>query len=345
MAFSIFKKNLIDAAAASDIQAILTLLNNKADVNMQNILGWTPLLISISKKNNQVAKLLLDFKADPNWQNSPVGTPLIIACVNRDDTNVNLLLEYQADPNITDKNGWTPLMVASQEGAFEIVSILIEKGANVNAQLPSGWTALHSAIEKGHYDIVKLLVLKGARVNSYNNSKEKTPLALAESKKDLAITTLLKQAGAKEEPINPPPFVLVKEKHKLNRVSPQKPNPSDSLGIKIFIFLNIALVILAGIYGIFSEIKKTNIYEAIRQNNLQTVRQIIQDDYDINKLDNFGETLLTRACSENKPEIVKLLLEKGADPNKKNGNGLTALQIARNVNNEEIIKILELYTK
>lgn len=76
MDFFNFKKDLIKAVSNSDIPTTLDLLNNKADVNIQNVPGWTPLLVAISKRDNQVAKLLLDFKADPNWQNSPAGTPL-----------------------------------------------------------------------------------------------------------------------------------------------------------------------------------------------------------------------------------------------------------------------------
>jgi ankyrin repeat protein len=57
----------------------------------------------------------------------------------------------------------------------------------------------------------------------------------------------------------------------------------------------------------------TRLMNAIRKNDLPTVRQLVQSGEDVNLLDEVGDAPLIIAAYEGFTEIVRLLLEAGAD--------------------------------
>jgi ankyrin repeat protein len=110
-----------------DILHIKLLLDNKANVNAQNIEGSTPLLISSALHSSEkqpfsrnAQKLLLEHGADPN-----------IACtiVYYHDTGRN------TKSAIPMANGVTPLHVAYMRSDDELVRMLINAGADQNAKI------------------------------------------------------------------------------------------------------------------------------------------------------------------------------------------------------------------
>lgn len=66
-------------------------------------------------------QLLLTYKADPNIQDIKGETPLVIAAKLKCIETVRLLLKEGADPRIKDKNGNSPLDVS---GEFHITKFL-----------------------------------------------------------------------------------------------------------------------------------------------------------------------------------------------------------------------------
>ena len=90
----------------SSLDSIKLLLENKADINLQDNDGWTALTVSLKYLNT----------------NSSLET-------------VKLLLKNGANVNIKNNKGRTPLMVASKyskEYSSEIVKLLIKYGAEVD---------------------------------------------------------------------------------------------------------------------------------------------------------------------------------------------------------------------
>ena len=74
---------------------------------------------------------LLAFKADVNILDSYGGTPLVAAALNGEDECIRVLLEAGANVNQLTTNGNTPLMKAALNGHAKCVRMLIVAGADV----------------------------------------------------------------------------------------------------------------------------------------------------------------------------------------------------------------------
>jgi len=85
----------------------------------------------------------------------------------------------------------------------------------------------------------------------------------------------------------------------------------------------------------------SDIVRAVRKNNLNQVKELISQGYDINLPDKNGDTALILAAYEGKTEILKLLLEAGADVTVLDpGMKATALHAAAYAGRTEAAKLL-----
>lgn len=73
--------------------------------------------------------------------------------------------------------------------------------------------------------------------------------------------------------------------------------------------------------------------DAILQEDMNAVRQMLRYGVDVNQIDEYGFTPLIETTIVNNLELTKLLLSQGADPNKQDVTGGTALQWAVENNN------------
>ncbi len=80
--------------------------------------------------------------------------------------------------------------------------------------------------------------------------------------------------------------------------------------------------------------------DAILQEEMDDIRQLIRYGDDVNQIDEYGFTPLIEAAIVDNIEISKLLLSQGADPNKQDVTGGTALQWAVENNNSKLCKLL-----
>jgi len=76
------------------------------------------------------AELFLKHKANPNIKDSSGKTPLHIACQKGFKEYAALLLEHGADVNPQDHKGDAPLHTANKFGWTELAQLLVEKGAD-----------------------------------------------------------------------------------------------------------------------------------------------------------------------------------------------------------------------
>ncbi len=94
----------------------------------------TPLMLSISKRQHNLAKILIEKGADINAKDSSGQTALFYA-INAGDARIaKLLIERGSEINASDANGRTPLLLAILKNRPGIAKLLIEKGADVNAR-------------------------------------------------------------------------------------------------------------------------------------------------------------------------------------------------------------------
>ncbi|WP_405206568.1 ankyrin repeat domain-containing protein [Aquimarina sp. LLG6339-5] len=84
-----------------------------------------------------------------------------------------------------------------------------------------------------------------------------------------------------------------------------------------------------------------DIHEAIISNNLEVVKQHIENGSDINKIENMsGSTPLLTAVTFNRPKIVVELLKANVDLSIKNNDGSTALHTAAFFGRIDMVKLL-----
>jgi|UniRef100_A0A6C0GZF5 ankyrin repeat protein len=144
-------------------QSILEILiNNKADINIKDSFGNTPLFIAIKQKNFKIIKYLLsNKKININITNDIGETALHIACNYEQESIVDLLLQNKdLDINLQDfQNKFTPIIYAIALNNFNIVNMLINQD-NINLLLQDnlGNTAVHhSIIEETSTEIKKII--------------------------------------------------------------------------------------------------------------------------------------------------------------------------------------------
>ena len=220
------KSDVADAAMRGDKSGVQTLLQQKADVNAQQIDGTSALHWAVQANDLQLTELLLRAGAKPAAANKAGATPLLLAAQNGSAAMIELLLTAGVDANASlTKTGDTALMLAARTGKADAVKVLLDHQAQVNAKETwGGTTALMWAAAERHPDVAKMLVEHGADVNtkSYfvpsasgrgfegttpvppkpNQPIEEfasgmlTPLMFAAREDDLASAKLLVKAGA-----------------------------------------------------------------------------------------------------------------------------------------------------
>ena len=191
---------LLYAARENCHACVDVLIKNKADINLPDPDGVSPLLVAIMNANWDLALQLLDAGADVNQWDIFGETPLFTAINGRNRADggrgtsidpmnkttgtqiVHLLLDRGANPNTqlffppanltgnTNTRGANPLIRAANNGDVEMVKLLLEKGADATIMTADRQTAIHAVIagrsqEKQAIELIGLLHKAGADVN------------------------------------------------------------------------------------------------------------------------------------------------------------------------------------
>lgn len=133
----------------------------------------TGLIMACIKGYFEVAKFLIENGAEVNIQNMFHEPALLFAVENNHLNIVKLLVENGAlvkkeDVWLSREPNHTILTCASRQGNLEIVKYLIEHGADINETSGWGSTAL---MESSSLEISKYLISQGADVNAINSDK------------------------------------------------------------------------------------------------------------------------------------------------------------------------------
>jgi ankyrin repeat protein len=196
-------ESALNAAIQNSEMKTIKALVEKADINLKDGLGNSPMYLAFQKKNETAFNLLLEKGADVNASGTSgkvTNQSLLYLVVTRErDDLIKTLLEKGANPNAADSSNATPLHeVCIGSGAkAETVKLLLEKGANPNTQENNGSTPLiyiatNSDVDSAtRVEIVKLLL--AAKADKTLKAKSgKTALAWAKEKGNNDIVGLLK---------------------------------------------------------------------------------------------------------------------------------------------------------
>ncbi|QCJ41258.1 hypothetical protein FAY30_04745 [Bacillus sp. S3] len=195
-------KQLLQAAKRGEADTISKLINNGANINVQDSKGRTALMNATYNNDVETAKILIKAGADVNIQDDMKNNPFLYAGAEGYIDILELTIKAGADPTITNRYGGTALIPASEHGYVDVIKVLLtQTDIDVNHVNNLGWTALLEAIilnngDKKQQQTVQLLIDHGANVNIPDNDHV-TSLQHAREKGFKEIEKILLKAGAK----------------------------------------------------------------------------------------------------------------------------------------------------
>jgi len=139
------------------------LLNRGADINLQNIHGYSAFMLAVKFNPSNTINTLQTFLnagANIELRDSEGNTSLQLAITDEKEDLIMFLIEIgEADINSQNNVGDTPLIVATYNGFFDTVQILLNKGANPDLQNRELQTPLHVALEYENGKIAERLAI------------------------------------------------------------------------------------------------------------------------------------------------------------------------------------------
>ncbi|KAF4970415.1 hypothetical protein FZEAL_10039 [Fusarium zealandicum] len=183
-----------DALESNDVEAVKQLIAAKADVNLRNWLGNTPLIVSATFQALEIMKVLLEQKEcrrQIDLQSHGGRTALHWAVARPLPESVGMLFEAGANPEKRDTSGMAPLHcfslsgISDQELAHEIVRFFSDKKADLDARDNYGFTPAFYAVKLNNVVALRALVEAGASLTTVSNYAENI-LHIAALKADVA---------------------------------------------------------------------------------------------------------------------------------------------------------------
>lgn len=114
---------LILACYRGNVEVAKFLMDNVKDINYKSQEGTALAGLSV-KYNKELVEYLLEKKADPNIADSTGSTPLFWAVKFGNKELIELLLKHKADKSKKDSMGMTPFEYALQTNNKEIINLL-----------------------------------------------------------------------------------------------------------------------------------------------------------------------------------------------------------------------------
>ena len=138
-------KNSKNFLNKKSLEEIKLLLQKGANANIQNNLGWTPLMLAAKNGQTEIAKILIAAGANVNWEKDGWSV-IIIGASNGDSEFVKTLIAAGANVDVKSSFGWTAIMSAAGNADPEVLQIIIAAGANLNTQAEDGINALINSV-------------------------------------------------------------------------------------------------------------------------------------------------------------------------------------------------------
>lgn len=292
------EEDLLQAAAAGNLEAVKAALAAGVDVNTSRRDGWTALHAAAERSRVEIVKQLIEAGANVNAQGFLGVTPLHWAAIRGPTEAVVALIQAGAVINVETIREHTPLGAAARAGNVEAARVLITAGADVNGG--EYMTPLALATKYARRDVIELLVERGANINDTRNP----PLHWAGAPE---VATALMNAGAN---------VNVRDKDGCTALH-------LTTGTWVPKAEAVKVLLEAGAHvNAKSKTGSTPLHEAVLQQHLDTVKVLIEAKAEVDARDENGNTPLSLAKEAGEP-FVEVLLAAGA-----RDDGLTELQRA-----------------
>jgi ankyrin repeat protein len=244
-------------------------------------------------------------------------TPLVFAARQDCLDCVKVLLDAGADVNQVTHYGWTPLLTATQNRHYKVGAYLLDHGANPNLKNNGGWSPLYLAtdnrnIESGdypvrkpdmdHLDFIKLLLAKNADVNVRVCGTASTATVCVgdstETRTNFTMQWLIEEGAT--------PFLRAAQSSDVELMKLLLAHGADP---KLATQHHVTpLAVASGIAWV-----EGVTFEWSREQNVETVKMLLDLGLDPNIHDEDGRTALHGAAHKGRNEIVQMLVDHGGD--------------------------------
>lgn len=324
---------LMVAAFYNQVNIAELLVQNNANIDLQNKAGHTAIFLACANRNEEMAKFLLENNANATIDSRDIDGTSTLQWVLAYEWNdvAKKMLDQNIDVNSFSKEtGRNVLLDALYSEAIseETISKIIEKGGNINYINPKdGENALMCACKRDNSNIAKKIVNKGGNVNSVSKSGT-TPLACASGGKSCSteLIIFLIENGAK-----------INSDLKYGRTPLIEAVSSNCIEKVKYLIENGASINQKseGFGGV------SPLTEALWETNFEIVKYLVENGADVNIQRNNGDTaLLVAVWNEKNLNSVNLLIQKGADVNKLNDDKQNPLLKAIQYNLYDIAVLL-----
>lgn len=160
-----YSSTLFSAINNNSLKEAELLIEQGAEIDLQNLQGNTPVSYAIIRNQMDIATLLIRKGANLELRNNNGGTPLLFAITKNQIKKAKLLMDNGANVNTSIENGSTLIAIAMIKKHTQIAKLLIHYGANFELANESGSTPLISSVKKRDIDYAKLLIKQGAKVS------------------------------------------------------------------------------------------------------------------------------------------------------------------------------------
>ncbi len=248
---------------------------------------------------------------------------LVQAVLDNNPEEVSALVKSGASLSSKSEEGMTILMIAAQKGYFEVLKLLVTHGADVNENpLFSGdETALKKALLYNHLDIAQYLKDHGADVDAADKSGNTILMLEVKYAARPDIIKWLIENGAdasrrNDDGLSALDFATERNDFSITKLLLDKGTEitNDNL----------------------SELNE-KLWEALKDNNLETAKLILKKITDINTVNNEGKSVLMCSIDLDNPGATDLLLRNKASIETENVNGNTCLSYAVFKNKDDVI--------
>ncbi|EAT37242.1 AAEL010748-PA [Aedes aegypti] len=277
------------AAAQGHVKLCTLLIENKLDVNVQNVHNQTALHKAAYNGYDEVVKLLLERQANASALDNLQQTPLFSAALAGHSSIVQLLIGKHPNLNSLNKRGWGAVHIAAINNHTDVVRILLSRKVKIKSGKAKRWTGfLGMLLNRGHREMVELLVTYEVRSNAGTNET----LFWAIRRNHIEVVRTLHRAGAS-----------------INETDDRSGLSTYQLALKEGSF-KIAEYILATHNS--SEMPEDALHMAAEVGSVTCVSILLNSKAEVNVKNHKGESPLGLALKNSHVGVVQLLLEKSA---------------------------------
>jgi ankyrin repeat protein len=285
--------------------------------------GWIPLCWASRHGHVEVARFLLKHGAGASTRDRNKSTPLHLALEGGHMEVARLLLEFGAVAGAQDQNMSSTVHLASEGGNVEVVQMLLEHSADVDVEDKKKWTPLRYALAKGHVEVARVLLEHGADTNAQGED-EWIPLHWASLHGYVDVARLLLKYGVD---------VNSRDKHESTPLHLASQNWNAEVA-------RLLLEYRADTSAETAD-KLTPLHLASRRGCLDTARLLLEHGTDASSRNESKLTPLHMASAGGYVEIARLLLlQPGVDPSAQDVNEWTPLHMASKNGHTDLARVL-----